>query len=383
MRFELESFLLFYIPSGRSIRMPLALENQQLLDATGTYIDWFFKQEYPSSVRTNILLVDTKYEGDNAFVSNQPVKKSFTSTVIFGDSIDLPTKNELQSTLEMAFDEQNKEVYQGWLNGPYPPTESIAELTSSNIFKGASVFTSQPSVASTVESTIHTTGIMIAAAAVGFTLLVAAAAIYKSGSGRDKVGHFSGLDKKQEEGTIAGETQLTSQTSQISPLTHQKGFRDEEVGEAHLPEEKDNDSLFLPALEENTSAGENQIEKAPYPSQDVDALSLDDDSGAGDWNDSNDYGDRQALADWRRQREDDESVDSLDDTTLSDDSTSSEFHDSQRPKSVVELTAMLSAKLPGTDGGDGALTPNSLANAGRPKTVKEIQMILSSEAVDE
>jgi hypothetical protein len=318
------------------------LENSELLDATGLYIDWFFKMEYPSSFRTDLRVVVTEYEGDNEFVPNQPIKKTFQSQVIFEDSSDLPTRTELEETLELAFNEQNINSYMEFLNGPYPPPpdDPVAELSDQNIFKGATAYVQQPSL-STAESTTSVTGIMIAAAAVGFTLLVAGIAICKKKSDEQQQVHARDLEKRTEEATIAAETltvaadTIHSGRSVVSPLSFHSGERDEERGS---PQCRYDDLLLLPAWDEETIR-EDEMENV--------STSADSSPNCGGA-----QGDRKALSDWRRQRDAEhdpiqvDSFDSFDEQTLSDSSASSDASPSQQPKSVAELTSLLSSRLP-------------------------------------
>lgn len=401
INFGLDEFSLFYIPTGQDVRLPTTLENSELLEVTNFYIDWFFKMEYPSSVRTDLREVVTKFEGDNEFTPNQPIKKTFQSEVIFAVSTDIPSTTELEATLASAFDDQNIDFYMEFLNGPYPPPpeDSVGELSGQNIFKGSTASVEEP-ILSTADATgtsvtgASVTGIMIAAAAVGFTLLVAGIAICNKESHEHQQPQTRDLDKRPEEATVADESltlaadTLHSGQDHISPLSFHDGERDGERGPTQ--QDQHNSLLMLPVWDEET-VHEEQMED----------VSLSTNSFA---NGDVVHGDRKAVSDWRRQRgaENDpirvDSFDSFDEQTLSDSSTSSD--PSQPPKSVAELTSLLSSRLPSynpteeieyeeeviedeyeeeiveDDEEDEIQSSEDVDESERPKTVKELQEML-------
>eukprot|EP00980_Cylindrotheca_fusiformis_P001553 scaffold351_cov120-Cylindrotheca_fusiformis.AAC.1 len=347
VEFGLDEFSLFYIPSGQAARLPTDLENSELLDLTSFYIDWFFKNEFPTSVRTDLLGVVTVYEGDNEFSGGQAIEKTFQSRAIFAETSDIPTKRELEAALDLAFNDQNINLYMEWLNGPYPPPpdNSFGELSDQNIFKGSTVLNEPPSQTRTAGIMSNMTGIMIAAAAVGFTLFVAGVVIFKRK--RDDAVRLRDKDltKRPEEATttatsftVAGEAYSLPT---VSPLSFQGGGNARDTEREPMPRQH-HESLLLPEWEEETiDENEDTFDEETVEEESV---SADVSHNGGDV-----QRDQEAVSDWRRQRghENDpirvDSFESYDEQTVSDSSSSSD--QSQRPKSIAELRSRLSSRL--------------------------------------
>jgi len=225
--FVLENIMLFYIPADGVIRLPTTLENAQLLELTRSYIDWCFKNEYPDTALTDLRQVITDFAGMNFIVEGEAIEKQFQPKVVFANSEETPTREQLTDTLHLIFNDDHLEFYMEWLNGPYPPPPDTAtsELSSDNIFKGAHVYNQRPTIIAASEGSKGNsyTNVMLAAAATGFTLFVCGVLISNhSRDGGGPIMEVKDLEKQDGQGvdTVAGETMTmaSGQANDISPL---------------------------------------------------------------------------------------------------------------------------------------------------------------------
>jgi len=406
--FVLDDIMLFYIPTGQSIRLPTTLENAELLELTNSYIDWFFKNEYPDTALTDLREVTTEFVGINFIIEGEAIEKRFQPKVIFANSVDLPTRAQLQETLSLAFNDDYIEQYMEWLSRPYPPPpdSSTGELSSGNIFKGADVFNERPVLTSgaSTEGTNYT-NIMAAAAAVGFTLFVTGVVLSQRNKEGDKpTMEVKDLEKQQGGNTVAGETMtvtsgsyVSNQTNSISPLSHYNMDRGKEEDKR---QPVNDNSLLLPSWgADKMVIDEESMEDVPISTNASSRRDESEETTSESWSDENKemddgvihleevinleemedqdtapeevatpekivaeeesqpraYVDRQAVSNWRKQRgEEYEVIELLDvasfdslEEPYSDSSESSTTEESiQRPKSMDELAAMLSSQLP-------------------------------------
>lgn len=439
--FVLENVMLFYVPVDGVIRLPTNLDNAELLKLTSSYIDWFFKNEYPDSSVTDLREVITDFAGINFIVEGEAIEKQFQPKVIFVNSEEVPKREQLTETLHLMFDDDHIESYMEWLSKPYPPPPDTAtgELSSGNIFKGAHVYNTRPTTttASAGSAESNFTMVMVAAAATGFTLFVAGVVISNRSRDRDgPIMEVKDLEKQAGGRTVAGETMTITSgfTNEVSPLptymsrgaedNHRRRAQDDTL---HLPswganrmtidEESMEDvsiSTDTSSYREETASEEwsqdkseitNDIEEIEDDKSEIshevinleeveDRLASQDEGSPKTPNDEAElqeraYVDKHAVAEWRKQRGseadviellDVDSFDSLEEP-YSDSSSSSQTSESlQRPKSIGELAAMLSSRLPSEREIDYSEEKTDGANnetSDKPRTVKEMSMLFS------
>ncbi|CAJ1951120.1 unnamed protein product [Cylindrotheca closterium] len=446
--FVLDNVMLFYIPSDGAVRLPTTLENAELLELTSSYIDFCFKNEYPDTSLTDLREVITDFAGINFIYEGEAIEKQFQPKVVFANSQEVPTRQQLQNTLHLIFDDDHIEYYMEWLRGPYPPPPdtAIGELGSGNIFKGAHVYNERPIIMgqSAGSTDSNFTMVMVAAAATGFTLFVAGVVI--SNRTRDRNGptmEVKDLEKQAGDGTVTGETMTigSGQTNEVSPLSNYMSRGVEHYNHEHRTPAQ-NDSLLLPSFgadrmtidEESmedvsistdvSSRKDEGEETAPEAwSQDKaemidEEMNLEDDGSeishevinleevedqltapeiAAPKNTADEtelqeraHVDKQAVSDWRRHRGseaeviellDVESFDSLEDPYSEGSSSSQTSESIQRPKSLRELTAMLSSRLPSerdmASKQHHQTDPVINEDSEKPKSVREMSKLFS------
>lgn len=452
--FVLQNAMLYYIPSDGAIRLPTTLENAELLHLTSSYIDFCFKNEYPDTALTDLREVITDFAGINFIYEGEAIEKQFQPKVVFANSQELPTREQLQNTLHLIFDDDHIEYYMEWLNGPYPPPPDTAtdELGSGNIFKGAHVYNERPIITTAAAGSTDSnfTMVMVAAAATGFTLFVAAVVISNRTRERDgPTMEVKDLEKQAGGGSVAGETMTirSGHTNEVSPLPNymSRGIEHDQREPAQ------NESLLLPTCgslygadrmtideesmedvsistdasshkdggeetaseawgqgktklaneEMNLADDRSEISHEVINLEEVgDRLTALEETAPADIAELQEraHVDKQAVSEWRKQRGseaeviellDVDSFDSLEDP-YSEGSSSSLTSESvqRRPKSIDELTAMLSSKLPSerkvssgqVEGGaekEQHTAPTTNGEPDKPRSVKEMSMLFS------
>ena len=368
-------------------------------------------KKFPTSALTELEEVITDYFGSNEFTSGvASIKKTYTSDAVFKDTILVPTRAELKEVLEKAFDTENIGVYEQWLSGPYPPDAPTNTLGSNNIFRGATVFSSAPSSVSGTETIGGgSTGIIAAAAAVGFTLLVAGVLISKKKAAEDENVPVKDLDKepRADASTVAntffsgftssapsspGAAGTTTNPLYVHELSEVVSVSTNssscEVMSSNSPSQEDvatpedvsqdaeikSNSIFLHGLSDfmalptsSSNSPSSQDSASEDGSQEDEAHSQSSASNTSD---------QRALSDWKRKIGLSKIGQSSSFSESSTDSADSKT--SGVPKSVAEIEALLSSGLPCDDEEDGSVISNSLSSvSSRPKTVKEIERLLS------
>jgi hypothetical protein len=191
--FDLEPFSLFYETETK--RQALRNELAQVTDVTRLYLEDFMFEEFSGSSFTFLddfvtrMITSTYIMGDDV-----PYVVDYSSTARFNPfSTVFPTEAQLQEALIIAFSGENMAEYESRLVG----------LPENNVFHGASVFFGEPVVRVSKRSSNNAAS--IAAAAVAATLLAAGAVLYKRRMG----GEFfqeKDLNKDKGDATVAGET---------------------------------------------------------------------------------------------------------------------------------------------------------------------------------
>lgn len=365
-------------------------------------------EKYPTSALTELEEVITDYFGSNEFTSGlASIKKTYTSDAVFKDTMLVPTRAELKEVLEKAFDTENIGVYEQWLSGPYPPDAPTNTLGSNNIFRGATVYSSAPASASDTETIGG--GLIAAAAAVGFTLLVAGVLISKKKAAEDENLPVKDLDKepRADASTVANtffsgftssapsspgaagtttnplyvhelsevvsvstnssscEVMSSNSPSQEDVATPEDVSQDAEIKSNSIFMHGLSDFMVLPTSSSNSPSSQDSASE--------DGSQEDEDHSQSS---ASNTSDQRALSDWKRK------------IGLSNIGQSSSFSESSTdsadsktsgvPKSVAEIEALLSSGLPCDDEEDDSVISNSLSSvSSRPKTVKEIERLLS------
>ena len=404
--------LLYKIASKKE---PKAEELNELKEATRKYLDDYFIDEFDSDDYT----IYSQFINDiEEFTTsgNVQVVVSYDSIVRFGQlSLIKPMPKQLGSAIEEAFTGLEMIQYEDWLKKMLP-NENIFNGSKVQYYKGDGVpDTSRIGVAG------------IAASAAAITLLVAGVVLYKSKS-NDTESDFDKLDKSPGDMTVAGETFAGETFDGVvsvsaSSLDYIRRINDEEDGTKiqnlgsipgtddadsvnptlNDPEEnEDRGSIFRLAPSKIFSAFRNSTKSAPRTSsfQDValqaptsgdrfqdnimpDSSSEDDASQMSD-SELSQFVANQTSSGHTLEIKSILSQDSVDENITDD--LSVRDNSSRRLRTVAEIEALLSSELKDDNSGSGSRTSRSNIQTqlkmGRPRTVEEIESLLTAEDDD-
>jgi hypothetical protein len=393
--------LLYNIASKKE---PKAEEVNELKEATRTYLDDYFIDEFDSDDFT----IYSQFINDiEEFTTsgNVQVVVSYDSIVRFGQlSLIKPMPKQLGSTIEEAFTGQEMIQYEDWLKKMLP---------NENIFVGSNVqYYKEDGVPDT--SRIGVAGIAASAAAI--TLLVAGVVLYKSKS-NDTESDFDKLDKSPGDMTVAGET-FAGETFDgavsvsASSLDYIRRINDEEDGTkiqnlGSIPgtddadsvnpiwndaeENEDRGSIFRLAPSKFFSAFRSSTKSAPRTSSDdrfqdniMPDFSSEDDASQMSDSELSQFVANQTSNGHALEIKSILSQDSVDENTTDD--LSVRDNSSRRLRTVAEIEALLSSELKDDNSGSGSRTSRSIIRTqlemGRPRTVEEIESLLTAEDDD-
>lgn len=372
---------------------PTLEELYELNEATGSYLDDYFSKEFDEDGFTLYSQFVNQIEETMA-ISNTEVAVSYDSIVRFEQlSLIKPLPSQLGSSIADAFTGLKMIEYEDWLTKMLP---------KENVFVGSKV---RYYNGDTVPDTSISGMAGIAASAAAVTLLVAGLVLYKS-KPENKESEMAKLNKSPADLTIAGETYTGETVASFSTSADgEKKVNDEEnlgsIDENGTTEEN-NDKAGIFRLAPNKILGALRgSSKAAVKTSSFEDVALQAPT-SGDRYEDNVMPDPSLSDDDESQMSDSElsqfvanqtagahtleiksllSQDSMDENAVSD--LSVRDNSSRRLRTVSEIEALLSSDLNDDNSGSGSRTSRSTIQeqlqVGRPRTVEEIESLLTAE----
>jgi hypothetical protein len=388
-------------------REPTRAELMAVTELTRQYLEEFMFDEFDGNSFTVLTDFITTFV-TSSYMTGMPLLVDYMSIARFDPDFStiIPTATQLNSALVDAFSGLNMLEYESLLSD---------ELPSDNVFNGATVVFLQDETTNTGESPDDTrrgiTGTGIAAAAVAFTLLLAAFVIYKRRSD-DYDREADKLNKEGGDMTVAGETFAETydgngSVSAVSLEYARRRYQDEEEAESRgdnlgsIPEDGDADSVTrawvggvnaeeADEMDDMDSTAGDEIQGGAFEGSAVSSIG----ASSGAFRSSAMMGSFEDVAlqgptHQGSQREIElqmASVSLQDEASQVSDSELSQFISSQKGPESSTLSNTLEIKsLLSFESADGKAPPNAAGlsvrdnSSRRPRTVAEIEALLSAD----